>query len=71
MRFYFRRLNDAENGENLIKKIKDTLLRLYEYFIKVEDIKVVNDVETNRNDQDVNVDSKVVNNISNYLTFEF
>lgn len=71
MRFYFRRLNDAENDENLIKKIKDTLLRLYEYFIKVEDIKVVNDVETNRNDQDVNVDSKVVNNISNYLTFEF
>jgi len=50
MRFYFRRLNDAENDENLIKKIKDTLLRLYEYFIKVENIKVVNDVETNRND---------------------
>jgi len=50
IRFYFRRLNDAENDENLIKKIKDTLLRLYEYFIKVEDIKVVNDVETNRND---------------------
>lgn len=50
VRFYFRLSNDAENDENLTKKIKDTLLRLYEYYIKVEDVEVVNDVETNRND---------------------
>lgn len=50
VRFYFRLSNDAENDENLTKKVKDTLLKLYEYYIKVEDVEVVNDVETNRND---------------------
>jgi hypothetical protein len=50
VRFYFRRSNDAENDENLTKKVKDTLLKLYEYYIKVEDVEVMNDVETNIND---------------------
>jgi hypothetical protein len=47
VRFYFRRSNDAEN---LTKKVKDTLLKLYEYYIKVEDVEVMNDVETIIND---------------------
>jgi len=50
VRFYFRRSNDAENDENLTKKVKNTLLKLYEYYIKVEDVEVMNDVETNIND---------------------
>jgi hypothetical protein len=50
VRSYFRRSNDAENDENLTKKVKDTLLKLYEYYIKVEDVEVMNDVETIIND---------------------
>jgi hypothetical protein len=56
VRFCFRRLYDVEEVENFTMKIKDTLLRVFEYYINVE---VVHSVGTSIN-EDVNIDLMVV-----------
>jgi len=72
MRFYSGRLYDVEKAENFTKKVTNTLLRLYEYYMKVdEDVEIVHDAEISRNKHDVNVDSIVIYDMSNDLTFQF
>jgi len=59
VRFYFGRLYDEE-AENFTMKVKDTLLRLFEYYMNVdENVEVVHRVGTSIN-KDVNVDLMVV-----------
>ena len=70
MRFCFERLYDVENVENFTKKLKDILLRLYEHYMKAEDVEILHDVESSRNEQDVNVDSMVLDDMLDDLTFQ-
>jgi len=61
MRFFFGRLYDVEEGENFTIKVKDTLLRLFEHYMNInENVEVVHSVGTSIN-EDVNVDLIVVN----------
>jgi hypothetical protein len=60
MRFCFGRLYDVEEGENFTIKVKNTLLRLFEHYMNInENVEVVHSVGTSIND--VNVDLIVVN----------
>jgi len=61
VRFYFGRLYDVEVGENFTIKVIDTLLRLFEQYMNInENVEVVHSVGTSIN-EDVNVDLIVVN----------
>jgi len=61
VRFCFGRLYDVEEVENFTIKVKDTLLRLFEHYMNVdENIEVVHNVGTSIN-ENVNVDLMVVN----------
>jgi len=58
---FFGRLYDVEEGENFTIKVKDTLLRLFEHYMNInENVEVVHSVGTSIN-EDVNVDLIVVN----------
>jgi len=70
MRFCFEWLYDVEKVENCTKKLKDILLRLYEYYMKAEDVEILHDVESSRNEQDVNVDSMVLDDMLDDLAFQ-
>ena len=60
VRFCFGRLYDVEEAENFTIKVKDTLLRLFEHYMNVdENVEVVHRVGTSIN-EDVNVDLMVV-----------
>jgi len=62
MRFCFGRLYDVEEAENFTIKVKDTLLRLFEHYMNVdENVEVVSSVGTSIN-KNVNIDLTVVNN---------
>jgi hypothetical protein len=61
VRFCFGRLYNVEEAENFTIKVKDTLLRLFEHYMNVdENGEVVNSVGTSIN-ENVNVDLMVVN----------
>ncbi|KAJ6962265.1 zinc finger BED domain-containing protein RICESLEEPER 2-like [Populus alba x Populus x berolinensis] len=61
MRFCFGRLYDIEEADNFTIKVKDTLLRLFEHYINVdENDEVVHSVVTSIN-ENVNVDLMAVN----------
>jgi len=61
MRFCFGRLYEVEEAKNFIIKVKDTLLRLFEHCMNVdENVEVVHSVGTSIN-ENVNVDLMVVN----------
>jgi len=61
VRFCFGRLYGVEEAENFTIKIKDTLLRLFEHYMNVdENVEVVHGVGTSIN-ENVNVDLMVVN----------
>jgi DNA-directed RNA polymerase subunit L len=61
VRFCFGRLYDVEEVENFTIKVKDTLLRLFEHYMNVdENVEVVHSVGTSIN-ENVNVDLMVVN----------
>ena len=61
MRFYFGRLYDVEEDANFTIKVIDTLLRLFEHYMNVdENVEVVHSVGTSIN-ENVNVDLMVVN----------
>eukprot|EP00258_Populus_trichocarpa_P022730 XP_024438749.1 zinc finger BED domain-containing protein RICESLEEPER 2-like [Populus trichocarpa] len=61
VRFCFGRLYDVEEAENFTIKVKDTLLRLFEHYMNVdENVEVVHGVGTSIN-ENVNVDLMVVN----------
>jgi len=63
MRFCFGRLYDVEEAENFTMKVKDTLLRLFENYMNVDDdVEVVHSVGTSIN-EDVNVDLMVVDDM--------
>lgn len=60
VRFYFQRVYDVEKAKSFTKNVRDTLLRLYDYYIMVDEgVKVMQDVATSRNKYDVNVDLMV------------
>jgi hypothetical protein len=72
IRFCSGRLYDVENTKTFTKKVTNTLLRLYEYYMKVdEEVEIVHDAEIIRNKHDVNVDSIMIYDMSNDLTFQF
>ena len=61
VRFCFGRLYDVEEAENFTIKVKDTLLRLFEHYMNVdENVEVVDSVVTSIN-ENVNVDLMAVN----------
>ena len=61
VRFCFGRLYDVEEAKIFTIKVKDTLLRLFEHYMNVdENVKVVHNVGTSIN-ENVNVDLMVVN----------
>ena len=61
MRFCFGRLYEVEEAKNFIIKVKDTLLKLFEHYMNVdENVKVVHSVGASINEND-NVDLMVVN----------
>jgi hypothetical protein len=61
VRFCFGRLYDVEDAENFTIKVKDTLLRLFEHYMNVdENVEVVHSVGTSIN-ENVDVDLMVVN----------
>jgi hypothetical protein len=61
VRFCFGRLYDVEEAENFTIKVKNTLLRLFEHYMNVdENVEVVPSVGTSIN-ENVNVDLTVVN----------
>jgi hypothetical protein len=61
VRFCFGRLYDVEEAENFTIKVKNTLLRLFEHYMNVdENVDVVPSVGTSIN-ENVNVDLMVVN----------
>lgn len=61
VRFYFQRVYDDEKGKSFTKNVRDTLLRLYDYYLMVDEgVKVMQDVATSRNKYNVNVDSMVL-----------
>jgi len=61
VRFYFGRLYDVEETENFTIKVKDTLLRLFEHYMNVdENIEVIHSIGTSIN-ENVNVDLMVIN----------
>jgi hypothetical protein len=61
VRFCFGRLYDVEEAENFTIKVKNTLLRLFEHYMNVdENVDVVPSVGTSIN-ENVNVDLTVVN----------
>ena len=61
VRFCFGRLYDVEEVENFTIKVKDTLLRLFEHYMNVdENVEIVHSVGTSIN-ENVNVDLTVVN----------
>jgi len=63
MIFCFGRLYDVEEAENFTMKVKDTLLRLFENYMNVDDdVEVVHSVGTSIN-EDVNVDLMVVDDM--------
>jgi len=71
MRFYFGRLYDIEEVRNFTMKVKDTLLRLFENYMNVDDdVEVVHSVGTSIN-EDVNVDLMVVDDMLDDLTSQF
>jgi hypothetical protein len=56
-------LYDVEEGENFTIKVKDTLLRLFEHYMNInENVEVVHSVGTSIN-EDVNVDLMVVDDM--------
>ena len=61
VRFCFGRLYDVEEADNFTIKVKDTLLRLFEHYMNVdENVEVVHGVGTSIN-ENVNVDLMVIN----------
>ena len=72
VRFYFGRLYDVKEAKNFTIKVKDTLLRLFEHYMNVdENVEVVDSVVTSIN-ENVNVDLMVVNDdMLDELTSEF
>jgi len=61
VRFYFGRLYDVEEVENFTIKVKNTLLKLFEHYMNVdENVEVVPSVGTSIN-ENVNVDLTMVN----------
>ena len=63
MRFCFGRLYDVEEAGNFTMKVKDTLLRLFENYMNVDDdVEVVHSVGTSIN-EDFNVDLMVVDDM--------
>ena len=61
VRFCFGRLYDVEEAENFIIKVKDTLLKLFEHYMNIdENVEVVHSVGTSIH-ENVNVDLMVVN----------
>ena len=61
VRLCFERLYDVEEAENFTNKVKDTLLRLFEHYMNVdENVEVIHSVGTSIN-ENVNVDLMVVN----------
>lgn len=61
VRFFFGRLYDVEEAANFTIKVKDTLLRLFEHYMNVDqNVEVVHSVGTSIN-ENVNVDLMVVN----------
>jgi len=61
VRFCFGRLYDVEEAENCIIKVKDTLLKLFEHYMNIdENVEVVHSVGTSIH-ENVNVDLMVVN----------
>jgi len=61
VRFCFGRLYDVEETENFTIKVKDTLLRLFEHYMNVdENIEVIHSIGTSIN-ENVNVDLMVIN----------
>ena len=71
MRFYFERLYDVEETENFTMKVKDTLLRLLEYYMNVDkDVEVIYNVWSDIN-KDVDVDLMVVDDMLDDLASQF
>jgi len=71
VRFCFGRLYDVEYAKNFTMKVKDTLLRLFENYMKVdEDVEIVHRVGTSIN-EDVNIDLMVVDDMLDNLTSQF
>ena len=72
VRFCFGRLYDVEEADNFTIKVKDTLLRLFEHYMNVdENVEVVHNAGTSIN-ENVNVDLMVGNDdMLDDLTFQF
>ena len=71
VRFCFGRLYDVEEAGNFTIKVKETLLRLFENYMNVdEDVEVVHNVGSSIN-EDVNVDLMVVDDMLDDLTSQF
>ena len=71
VRFCFGRLYDVEEAGNFTIKVKETLLRLFENYMNVdEDVEVVHNVGSSIN-EDVNVDIMVVDDMLDDLTSQF
>lgn len=61
VRFCFGRLYDVEEADNFTIKVKDTLPRLFEHYMNVdENVEVVHGVGTSIN-ENVNVDLMAIN----------
>jgi len=71
VRFCLGRLYDVEEAGNFTIKVKETLLRLFENYMNVdEDVEVVHNVGSSIN-EDVNVDLMVVDDMLDDLTSQF
>jgi len=71
MRFCFGTLYDVEEAEIFTINVKDTLQRLFEYYMNVdEDVEVIHNVWTGINKDD-NVDLMVVDDMLNDLASQF
>ena len=71
IRFCFGRLYNVEEAKNFTIKVKDTLLRLFENYMNVdEDVEVVYSVGTSIN-EDINIDLMVVDYILHDLASQF
>ena len=71
VRFCLGRLYDVEEAGNFTIKVKETLLRLFENYMNVdEDVEVVYNVGSSIN-EDVNVDLMVVDDMLDDLTSQF
>jgi len=71
MRFCFGRLYDVEEAGNFTMKVNDTLLRLFDNYMNVDDdVEVVHSVGTSIN-EDFNVDLMVVDDMLDDLASQF